>query len=67
VLAVILAKADQQLTAAIGILGSVVGYLFGALIKEYNAEKKPGKVLTPLREDYLIEVQKEMSERPILR
>jgi hypothetical protein len=30
VLVVILARADQQLTAAMGILGAVAGYLFGA-------------------------------------
>ncbi|NOS81096.1 MAG: hypothetical protein HOP32_05880 [Nitrospira sp.] len=41
-LAVILAKADQQLTAAIEILGTVGGYLFGEQIKEYDAEQSPG-------------------------
>lgn len=33
VLIVILAKADQQLTAAIGILGAIAGYLFGKTAK----------------------------------
>lgn len=30
ILVVIIARAEQQLTAAIGILGAIVGYLFGA-------------------------------------
>lgn len=33
VMVVIIAKAEQQLTAAIGILGAIVGYLFGATAK----------------------------------
>lgn len=33
VMVVIIAKAEQQLTAAIGILGAIVGYLFGSTAK----------------------------------
>lgn len=34
VMIVILARADQQLTAAIGILGAIAGYLFGSATRE---------------------------------
>jgi hypothetical protein len=37
----ILAKADQQLTAATGILGAIAGYLFGKTTKGPEAEQKP--------------------------
>ena len=36
VLVVILAKADQQLTAATGILGAIAGYLFGKTTKGFG-------------------------------
>ena len=36
VLVVVLAKADQQLTAATGILGAIAGYLFGKTTKDSN-------------------------------
>jgi Na+-transporting methylmalonyl-CoA/oxaloacetate decarboxylase beta subunit len=41
VLVVILAKVDQQLTAATGILGAIAGYLFGKTTKGPEAEQKP--------------------------
>lgn len=45
VLVVILAKTDQQLTAATGILGAFAGYLFGKAAKgpesESEAQRKP--------------------------
>ena len=41
VLVVILAKVDQQLTAATGILGAIAGYLFGKTTKSPDAEQKP--------------------------
>ena len=41
VLVVILAKVDQQLTAATGILGAIAGYLFGKTTKSLDAEQKP--------------------------
>lgn len=41
VLVVILAKVDQQLTAATGILGAIAGYLFGKTTKSSEAEQKP--------------------------
>jgi Na+-transporting methylmalonyl-CoA/oxaloacetate decarboxylase beta subunit len=47
VLVVILAKVDQQLTAATGILGAIAGYLFGKATKGPDAEQKPGKAVTP--------------------
>jgi predicted membrane channel-forming protein YqfA (hemolysin III family) len=34
VIVVMLARADQQLTAAIGILGAIAGYLFGSATRE---------------------------------
>lgn len=40
VLVVILAKVDQQLTAATGILGAIAGYLFGKTTKGSGAEQK---------------------------
>ncbi len=43
VLIVILAKAEQQLTAATGILGAIAGYLFGKAAKGPDGEPKPGK------------------------
>jgi hypothetical protein len=47
VLVVILAKADQQLTAATGILGAIAGYLFGKATKGSDAEQANNKNLTP--------------------
>jgi hypothetical protein len=47
VLVVILAKAEQQLTAATGILGAIAGYLFGKATKGPDAIQKPGKTLMP--------------------
>jgi Na+-transporting methylmalonyl-CoA/oxaloacetate decarboxylase beta subunit len=41
VLVVILAKVDQQLTAATGILGAIAGYLFGKTTKSPEAGQKP--------------------------
>lgn len=43
VLIVILAKTDQQLTAPIGILGAIAGYLFGKSAKGTEAERKQEK------------------------
>ena len=43
VLVVILAKTDQQLTAATGILGAFAGYLFGKAAKGPEAEQKSAK------------------------
>jgi O-antigen/teichoic acid export membrane protein len=43
VLIVILAKTDQQLTAPIGILGAIAGYLFGKSTKGTETEQKPEK------------------------
>ena len=40
VLVVILARADQQLTAATGILGAIVGYLFGKTTKGSSASEQ---------------------------
>lgn len=40
VLIVILAKTDQQLTAATGILGAIAGYLFGKATKGSNLQKE---------------------------
>lgn len=47
VLVMILAKADQQLTAATGILGAIAGYLFGKTTKTPDGESKPDAVKTP--------------------
>jgi hypothetical protein len=47
VLVVILAKADQQLTAATGILGAIAGYLFGKATKDPGAGQKPDTMGTP--------------------
>lgn len=38
-----LAKSDQQLTAPIGILGAIAGYLFGKSAKGAEADSKAGK------------------------
>ena len=46
VLVMILAKADQQLTAATGILGAIAGYLFGKATKASDAEQKQDKIGT---------------------
>ena len=43
VLVATLAKTDQQLTAPIGILGAIAGYLFGKTAKGAEAEQKPEK------------------------
>lgn len=43
VLVATLAKTDQQLTAPIGILGAIAGYLFGKSAKGTEAEQKPEK------------------------
>lgn len=43
VLVVILAKVDQQLTAATGILGAIAGYLFGKTAKTTSTEQPPGQ------------------------
>ena len=40
VLVMILAKADQQLTAATGILGAIAGYLFGKTTTNQKGESK---------------------------
>ena len=42
VLVVMIAKAEQQLTAAIGILGAIAGYLFGTATKP-SAEAQPSE------------------------
>ena len=47
VLVMILAKADQQLTAATGILGAIAGYLFGKTTKNPDGESKLDAVKTP--------------------
>lgn len=46
VLVVILAKVDQQLTAATGILGAIAGYLFGKTTKNPETEQKTAKTGT---------------------
>ena len=46
VLVVVLAKVDQQLTAATGILGAIAGYLFGKATKGAEAEQKPDKMVS---------------------
>ncbi|MDH5667248.1 MAG: hypothetical protein OEY86_04470, partial [Nitrospira sp.] len=38
-----LAKTDQQLTAPIGILGAIAGYLFGKTTKGAEGEQKPAQ------------------------
>ncbi len=50
VLVVMIAKAEQQLTAAIGILGAIAGYLFGTATKAGSgagAESPPKSGATP--------------------
>ena len=47
VLVVILAKVDQQLTAATGILGAIAGYLFGKTTKDSSAPGGPGQTEKP--------------------
>ena len=47
VLVVILAKVDQQLTAATGILGAIAGYLFGKTTKGPEAEQRQDKMGNP--------------------
>jgi len=47
VLVMILAKADQQLATATGILGAIAGYLFGKTTKNSDGERKPDAVKTP--------------------
>lgn len=44
VLVAVLAKSDQQLTAPIGILGAIAGYLFGKTSKGTEMEQKPVQV-----------------------
>jgi hypothetical protein len=44
VLVAVLAKSDQQLTAPIGILGAIAGYMFGKAGKGAEAEQKQTKV-----------------------
>jgi hypothetical protein len=41
--AVIRAKVDEQLTAATGTLGAIVGNLFGKATMVHDTEQKPGK------------------------
>jgi hypothetical protein len=67
VLVVILAKVDQQLTAATGILGAIAGYLFGKATKGSDTEQKPDKVITHWWHGFLIEVQRRTPERQRLR
>jgi hypothetical protein len=50
ILVVMIAKAEQQLTAAIGILGAVAGYLFGSVSKSDSgavAESRHKKPVMP--------------------
>jgi len=47
VLVVILAKVDQQLTAATGILGAIAGYLFGKATKGPDTQQEQGKEPAP--------------------
>lgn len=47
VLVVILAKTDQQLTAPIGILGAIAGYLFSKTAKGVGTEQKAEKAGPP--------------------
>lgn len=43
---VILARADEQLTAAIGIMGAIAGYLFGTMRRGDGGEKQePGRTV----------------------
>ncbi len=41
VMVVLIARADEQLTAAIGILGAITGYLFGSAGRERRQEPAP--------------------------
>ncbi|WP_141654295.1 hypothetical protein [Candidatus Nitrospira nitrosa] len=47
VLVATLAKSDQQLTAPIGILGAIAGYLFGKSAKGAEAGQKSEKAGSP--------------------
>jgi hypothetical protein len=48
-LAVIQAKADQQLTTATGIPVPIASYLFVSAVNGSDANRKPGKVFTRYR------------------
>ena len=47
VFVVLLADTDHQLTAAIGVLGSIAGYLFGSLWTGHNSSKTRGSAAAP--------------------
>jgi hypothetical protein len=43
ILVVVIARAEQQLTAAIGVLGAIIGYLFGSATRAGATEKQTAK------------------------
>lgn len=47
ILVVVISKSEQQLTAAIGILGAIVGYLFGAGTRSSKESLKNSTSTTP--------------------
>ena len=47
ILVVVISKSEQQLTAAIGILGAIVGYLFGAGTRSSKESLKNSTTTTP--------------------
>jgi len=47
VLVVSMAETDQQLTAAIGILGTIIGYLFGATTRSLAGPSTPSEQAVP--------------------
>jgi len=47
VLVVAMAETDQQLTAAIGILGTIIGYLFGATTRSLVGPSTPSEQAVP--------------------
>lgn len=44
---VVIAQTEEQLTAAIGILGGVAGYLFGSMRRKEGASEEPGEGKAP--------------------
>jgi hypothetical protein len=52
ILVVVIARAEQQLTAAIGVLGAIIGYLFGSAARAATTADKQtaaGKTLADPR------------------
>jgi hypothetical protein len=48
ILVVVIARAEQQLTAAIGVLGAIIGYLFGTATRGAAADKQAAKSSLPV-------------------